>query len=117
MAYGAAVVAARSLGAAELVDPRPAAVRTIADTFAKYPTTGTLLPAVGYGEAQVKDLEETINAVDCDLVLIGTPIDLRRVVKLNKPALRVTYDLKERQEGQLDGLLRSALEKAGARRA
>jgi predicted GTPase len=109
MAYGAAVVAARQLGAASLVDPRPWAVRSIADTFTKYPGIGELLPAVGYGDAQVRDLEETINAVDCDLVLIGTPIDLRRVLTINKPAQRVTYELKERQPGQLAKLLARAV--------
>jgi len=101
MEYGAAVVAARENGAAEIVDPRPHAVRSIAATFEKYPGVSGLLPAVGYGEQQIRDLEETINRVDCDLVLIGTPIDLRRVVHLNKPALRVGYELKEREEGLL----------------
>jgi predicted GTPase len=101
MGYGAAVVAAREYGAAEIVDPRPFAVRSIAATFEKYPGVSGLLPAVGYGEQQVRDLEETINRVDCDLVLIGTPIDLRRVVNLNKPALRVAYELKEREKGLL----------------
>ena len=105
MTYGAAVVAAREGGAAELVDPRPHAVRSIASTLEKYPQTTNLLPAVGYGEQQIKDLETTINKVDCDLVLIGTPIDLRRVVNLNKPALRVRYELAERQDGQLGRLL------------
>jgi predicted GTPase len=116
MAYGAAVVAAREQGAAELVDPRPYAVRSIAATFEKYPDIGTLLPAVGYGEQQVRDLEETINRVDCDLVLIGTPIDLRRVVHLNKPALRVSYELKPRQDGQLDDFLQDFLARAVAGR-
>ncbi len=117
MAYGAAVVAARELGAAELVDPRPFAVRSIAATFEKYPDTGKLLPAVGYGEQQIRDLEETINRVDCDLVLIGTPIDLRRVVQLNKAALRVSYELRPRREGQLEGVLREFLERSEAGRA
>ncbi|MFQ5768388.1 MAG: cyclic 2,3-diphosphoglycerate synthase [Acidobacteriota bacterium] len=110
MTMGAAVVAAREFGAAELVDPRPFAVRSIASTFEKYPKIGTLLPAVGYSQQQVRDLQETINKVDCDLVLIGTPIDLRRLVQLNKPALRVSYDLKERRAGDL----RRALEAVSA---
>jgi len=93
MAYGAGVVAARKFGAAELIDPRPYAVRSIAATFEKYPNTGALLPAMGYGEEQVRDLEETINATDCDLVLSATPIDLRRVVKVNHPMDRVRYEL------------------------
>jgi predicted GTPase len=93
MAYGAGVVAARRSGAAEIVDPRPYAVGSIAETFDKYPGTGPVLPAMGYGEKQVKDLEETIKATPCDLVIIGTPIDLRRVVRIDRPAERVWYDL------------------------
>ena len=93
MAYGAGVVAARKFGAAEMVDPRPFAVRSIAATFAKYPHTGTLLPAMGYGDEQVRDLEETINATDCDLVLAATPIDLRRILDVRHPMDRVQYEL------------------------
>jgi predicted GTPase len=93
MAYGAGVVAAQRFGAAEVIDPRPYAVRSIADTFEKYPKTGPVLPAMGYGEDQVKDLEETINTTPCDLVIIGTPIDLRRVVNIQHPADRVRYEL------------------------
>jgi predicted GTPase len=95
MAYGAGIIAAEKFGAAELVDPRPFTVGTIAETFRKYPEIGTLLPAMGYGEQQIKDLQDTINKSDADLVIIGTPIDLRKVVKLNKPAVRVYYDLQE----------------------
>ncbi len=95
MEYGAGVVAAEKFGAKELVDPRPFTVGSITETFEKYPEIGTLLPAMGYGDQQVKDLEETINNSDCDLVIIGTPIDLRKLVNINKPALRVTYDLQE----------------------
>ncbi len=95
MAYGAGVVAARRFGAAEIIDPRPYAVRTIADTYAKYPRTGAVLPAMGYGEAQVADLEETINNVPCDLVIVATPIDLTRVVRINRPTQRVSYELQE----------------------
>ena len=93
MSYGAGVVAARRFGAAEIIDPRPYAVGSIIETFKKYPNTGALLPAMGYGDAQVRDLEETINATPCDLVIIGTPIDLRRVVTLKHPADRVRYEL------------------------
>ncbi len=89
MAYGAGIVAARRFGAAEIIDPRPYAVGSIAQTFEKYPATGALLPAMGYGEEQVKDLEETINATPCDLVIIGTPIDLRRIIDFRHPADRV----------------------------
>jgi predicted GTPase len=95
MAYGAAVVAAEKFGAAELVDPRPFTVGTITETFEKYPDIGILLPAMGYGSQQIKDLEKTINQTDCDLVIIGTPIDLRKLVSINKPAVRVTYELQE----------------------
>ncbi|MAT38149.1 MAG: GTPase [Ectothiorhodospiraceae bacterium] len=95
MQFGAGVVAAQRYGAAELIDPREYAVGTIKDTFKKYPDIGTLLPAMGYGEKQVKDLETTINKVPCDLVVIGTPIDLKRIVKMKKPALRVGYELQE----------------------
>ncbi len=95
MTYGAGVVAAQKFGAAELVDPRPYTVGTITATFEKYPGIGTLLPAMGYSDQQIRDLEETINKTDCDLVIIGTPIDLRKLVNINKPALRVTYELQE----------------------
>lgn len=96
MKYGAGVVAARKYGAAELVDPRPWAVGTMAATFEKYPGIGTLIPAMGYSGQQVKDLEATINAVECDLVVSGTPIDLTRVCKnIKHPMLRVRYELQE----------------------
>jgi predicted GTPase len=93
MTYGAGVVAADKLGAAELVDPRPYAVGTIADTFAKYPDTGILLPAMGYSDQQIADLERTINDTPCDLVLIATPFDLRKVVNITHPTDRVSYEL------------------------
>lgn len=95
MAYGAGVVAAEKYGAADLVDPREWAVGEIEETFEKYPDIGVLLPAMGYGDQQIKDLEKTINAVDCDVVVIGTPIDLRRIIKINKPAVQVGYELQE----------------------
>lgn len=93
MAYGAGVTAARRFGAAELVDPRPYAVRSIAETFRKYPHIGPLLPAMGYGEEQIRDLEETINATPCDLVLAATPVDIRRLLKVRYPVDRVRYEL------------------------
>jgi predicted GTPase len=93
MAYGAGFVAAQRFGAAEIIDPRPYAVGSIAATFAKYPTTGPVLPAMGYGDEQICELEKTINATPCDLVIIGTPIDLRRVVNIQHPADRVRYEL------------------------
>lgn len=95
MEYGAGVMAAYKYGAAELVDPREWAVGTIASTFEKYPDIGVLLPAMGYGEQQMKDLEATINKVDADLVIIATPIDLARIVKFKKPTVRVSYELQE----------------------
>ncbi|HEX9007215.1 MAG TPA: cyclic 2,3-diphosphoglycerate synthase, partial [Bacteroidota bacterium] len=96
MRYGAGTLAARQYGAAEIIDPRPYAVGSIAATFEKYPATGMLLPAMGYGADQVKDLEETINRVPADAVVIGTPIDLRRIVAIGKPSTRLTYTLEER---------------------
>ena len=95
MKYGAGVMAAFKYGARELVDPRDYAVRSITTTFEKYPEIGKILPAMGYGSDQVKDLEETINRADVDLVIIGTPIDLTRLFKINKPTVRVTYELEE----------------------
>ena len=105
MAYGAGYVAARRFGAKEIVDPRPFAVRSIAATYVKYPKTGPILPAMGYGEAQTRDLEATINASDVDLVVIGTPIDLTRIMKINKPAQRVRYELQEIGQPTLADLL------------
>jgi predicted GTPase len=95
MEYGAAVLAARAHGAASLVDPRPFAVGSIAETLAAYPHIGALLPATGYGRDQMEDLRETIARSDPELVLVGTPIDLRRLIELDAPALRVTYRLEE----------------------
>ncbi|HEX5131593.1 MAG TPA: cyclic 2,3-diphosphoglycerate synthase [Candidatus Krumholzibacteria bacterium] len=95
MRIGAAVVAAKAHGAAEIVDPRPWVVGEIKETFEKYPHIGPLLPAMGYGDAQVADLEKTINAIPCDVVLVGTPIDLLRLVNIHKPSMRVTYTLEE----------------------
>jgi predicted GTPase len=105
MTYGAAVLAAKQHGAAELVDPRPFAVGSIAETFEQYPNVGTLLPAMGYGREQMDDLRKTIERSDAELVLIGTPIDLRRLIDLDKPALRVTYKLQEMGEPTLKDLL------------
>jgi predicted GTPase len=105
MSYGAAVLAAKEGGASELVDPRPFAVGSIKDTFAKYPHVTQLLPAMGYGRKQMEELRETIARSDADLVLIGTPIDLRRVIDLDKPALRVTYRLQEIGEPTIAQLL------------
>ncbi len=107
MAYGAGWVAARRFGAAEIVDPRPYAVGTIADTYRKYPSTGPILPAMGYGEAQTRDLEETINKADVDLVISATPIDLTRVLKVRKPMQRVRYELQEIGQPTLEEILKA----------
>jgi predicted GTPase len=93
MPFGAGVMAARLHGAAELVDPKPYAVGEIADTFEKYPDIGPLLPAMGYGGAQIRDLEATVNAVDCDLVLVATPIDLTRLIDIKRPHMHIGYSL------------------------
>ncbi|MGD8406696.1 MAG: cyclic 2,3-diphosphoglycerate synthase [Anaerolineales bacterium] len=105
MAYGAGYVAAHRFGAAEIVDPRPFAVKSIAATFEKYPKTGPILPAMGYGEAQMRDLEATIENADVDMVVVGTPIDLTRVIKINKPYQRVRYELQEIGQPTLKDLL------------
>jgi len=109
MAYGAGIVAARRFGAAEIVDPRPYAAGSIRQTFEAYPHIGPLLPAMGYSTEQIHDLQETINATPCDLVLIATPIDLRRVLKLNRPAQRVRYELQEIGQPTLEALLQPIL--------
>jgi predicted GTPase len=95
MQYGAGMVAAWNYGAAEIIDPRPYTVKSITETFKKYPKIGTLLPAMGYGDQQMKDLQTTINKTKCDSVVIGTPIDLGRILKISKPNTRVRYELQE----------------------
>jgi predicted GTPase len=95
MKLGAGTVAAMKWGASSLIDPRPYAVGKIKETFNTYPNIGTLLPAMGYGKQQIADLEKTINSTPCEVVIIGTPIDLNRIVKINKPTVRVTYELQE----------------------
>jgi predicted GTPase len=95
MMYGAGVVAAEKYGAESLVDPRPWTVGKLSETFDKYPDIGQILPAMGYGDEQMKDLETTINQVECEAVVIGTPIDLRRIINIEKPSVRVTYKLQE----------------------
>lgn len=95
MEYGAGVIAAQQFEAKDIVDPRPFTVNSISATFKKYPKIGKLLPAMGYGEQQMKDLEDTINQTDCDSVIIGTPIDLGRILNINKPSTRVKYELQE----------------------
>lgn len=107
MKYGAGTVISQKLGAKEIVDPRPFTVKSITETYQKYPNIGILLPAMGYGDQQVKDLEDTINRTDCDSVVIGTPIDLGRILKINKPSTRVMYELHELGTNTLESVLRS----------
>ena len=109
MSYGAGVVAAKAAGAREIVDPTPYAVDSIAATYRKYPNARGILPAMGYGEHQIRDLEATIEATPCDVVLSGTPIDLTRVLKVSKPMTRVRYELAEIREGGLEAEVRRAL--------
>ncbi len=105
MKYGAGVVAAQRFDAKEIIDPRPWTVGSITETFKKYPGIGTLLPAMGYGAQQVKDLEQTIDKTPCDTVIIGTPINLNRIIKINKPTVRVKYELQEISSPNLKNIL------------
>ena len=109
MSYGAGVIAAEKYGAAELIDPRPFTVGTIREIYKKYPEIGTLLPAMGYSDKQIKDLETTINKSDADLVIIGTPIDLRKIININKTALRVYYELQEIGKPDLSDALKKIM--------
>jgi predicted GTPase len=115
MKFGAGVVAAGKFGAAEMVDPRPYTVGTITRTFKKYPNIGVLLPAMGYGDQQVRDLEITINKTPCDTVIIGTPIDLNRIIKIKKPTVRVGYELQEIGRPDLMDVLKPFLRRAKKR--
>ena len=111
MTYGAGVIAAEKFGARELVDPRDWVKGEIKEAFEKYPEIGTLLPALGYGDKQVRDLQKTINAIPCDSVVVGTPIDLTRVLKMNKPSVRVQYELDEIGKPDLTEILDGFLKK------
>jgi predicted GTPase len=113
MKLGAGTIAAQKFGAAEFVDPRPYVVGKLAETFEIYPNIGTLLPAMGYSDQQLKDLETSINNTECDSVVIGTPIDLNRIVKINKPNTRVYYDLQEIGFPNLEGILNDFVDKQG----
>jgi predicted GTPase len=111
MTYGAGTIAAEDYGAAEIIDPKPHAVGSIAEIYAKYKHLGAILPAMGYGKEQVRELEETINRSGCDVVVSGTPVDLRRVVKVNMPIVRVRYELDEIGHPTLDELIEARLGK------
>jgi predicted GTPase len=113
MKIGAGTIAARKFGASDIVDPRPFAVGRIKKTFEIYPDTGMLLPAMGYGKEQMADLEETINHSNCDAVIIGTPIDLSRIINIKKPAVRVGYDLQEIGKPDLNEVITGFLEEKG----
>ena len=113
MKLGAGTLAAEKFGAAEMVDPRPFLVGKLKETFDIYPRIGTLLPAMGYGDAQLRDLEATINFCDCDVVIIGTPIDLNRVIDIKKPTVRVFYDLQSIGKPSLEDVVDEFLMKKG----
>jgi predicted GTPase len=105
MTYGAGTIAAQRWGAAECVDPRPYARGSIAETLATYPALQRLLPAMGYGAHQIAELEATINAIPCDAVIIGTPVDLRRLLTLHVPAVRVSYEVEEIGQPTLEAIV------------
>lgn len=107
MKEGVGAIAARKFGAKKLIDPRPFAVGSIKRIYEKYPHLGQVLPAMGYGEKQIKELEQTIAAIDCDSLVLGTPIDLRRIMKISKPTVRVRYEIRETTKPTLDTILRS----------
>ena len=109
MTYGAGWFAAKNAGASEIVDAKPYAVGTIAATYKKYPNSGQILPAMGYSDQQIADLEATINATPCDVVVEGTPIDLTRVLKTNKPIAEVTYELEEIEPGVIEAMVKKIL--------
>jgi predicted GTPase len=109
MSYGAAWIAARRFGAAEIIDPRPYAVGSIAETYEKYPKTGMVLPAMGYGEKMIGELEQTIQRCPADMILVGTPIDLKRIVKMDKPNQRVRYELQEIGRPTLEEILKAKI--------
>lgn len=111
MAFGAGIVAARKYGARELVDPKPHAVGSIRESFENYPEIGSLLPAMGYGSEQIKDLEKTINKVGCDCVIVATPVDLSKLIKIKKPSVRVTYEIDEIGKPDLRGVIDDFLKK------
>jgi predicted GTPase len=116
MAFGAGLVAARQAGAGDIVDPRPFAVGSIADTFEKYPHVGAVLPAMGYSETQLSELGQTVRAADCDVVVTGTPIDLGRIVELGHPTRHARYSIEERGSPTLQDVLEPWIDAWGAAR-
>jgi predicted GTPase len=111
MPYGAATILAKQLGASEIADPRPYAVGSIKEAYEEYPHLGAVLPALGYGEKQIEELKETISRTPCDVVVIGTPVDLRRIMEINKPTVRVKYELKVLGPLSLEQILENFLKK------
>lgn len=109
MAYGAGMLAARKYGAKEIVDPKPFAVGSIKKTFEKYGHLELVLPAMGYGKPQIMELEQTIEKIDCDTVILATPTDIRRILKLSKPAATVSYEIEEKTRPTLEDVLRDKL--------
>src|SRR5699024_9877763 len=116
MEFGAGHVIAERLGAKEFVDPRPFTVGGLTETFEEFTGIGNVLPAMGYGEQQLKELEETINNTDCDSVVIGTPIDLSRIINIDKPHTRVYYELDEVGEPNLESVLQEFIEENGLKK-
>ena len=111
MSYGAGWFAAKSCGASEIVDPKPYARGSLRATYEKYPNAGGILPAMGYGDQQIQDLEATIDATPADVVVEGTPINLKRIIKVNKPIAEVTYELEEIEPGVIAEMVKAALAK------
>ncbi|UCG91982.1 MAG: GTPase, partial [candidate division WOR-3 bacterium] len=109
MAFGAGVVAAKKLRAKKIVDPRPYAVGSIKTSYAKYPQIGDIIPALGYGQKQIRELQKSINSTPADAIVIATPVDLRKFLRLNKPAAKVNYELKEKAGSKLEILLKKYL--------
>ncbi|MEK6195113.1 MAG: GTPase, partial [Deltaproteobacteria bacterium] len=112
MAFGAGIIAADRFKAVEIVDPRPYLKGTLKETFETYPAIGKLLPAMGYSAEQIKDLEDTVNSIDCDLVLAATPIDLTKLINIDKPVQRIRYEYRDHGEPSLEKVLMSKLEKS-----
>ena len=112
MAFGAGIIAADRFKAVEIVDPRPYLKGTLKETFKAYPAIGKLLPAMGYSDEQIKDLEDTVNSIDCDLVLAATPIDLTKLITIDKPVQRIRYEYRDHGEPTLEQVLMSKLKKS-----
>ena len=110
MSYGAGMLAAERFQAAEIVDPRPHLKGSLKETYKKYPHIGALLPAMGYSKKQINDLEETINSIDCDVVLAATPIDLSKIISIQKPVVRIRYEYKDKGHPTLEEVLKEKLE-------